>query len=462
MLPESYEPAAQCGNVVAAKQYTRMNQEKIVKQDSLQQIENHLLQLVEEAQLRLIRYPDQRDECRICFSQGKSISELYIRKEDCPMSAFRELAMHYLLKMWAEGMAEQGQSWVPCAALSAHYLRKLPEEIRPYLSFHKEIARLYEQTGDARRAVQHRLQSVVYQLMQKSIDLESVEELSEDALFDLCIYVVCHVAAQGCFGKDNFYDGWQRQQYDLLEYAFSTLQEYSESNTTEFCSLLLFLKGVYLKRTRRFALAEETFLQLLALPEADDDERFFDDEIVFALLGECCLHAGDKVKADAYFHKATSYDPPFEELNEMCMQTVFQACYDEEDQHHLQDAIDVFFGIEEVDDAEEGEEDESEDTEYTFDDWYEDAENGDVVAQLVVGHCYYMGNNVHRSFRLAKEWFSVAAQQGDPVGQCNLAYMYEMGIGTEVNLEEAARWKQKAETNEAEWQCMDLLIGQTA
>ena len=79
-----------------------------------------------------------------------------------------------------------------------------------------------------------------------------------------------------------------------------------------------------------------------------------------------------------------------------------------------------------------------------------DAEEGDSLAQLVVGHLYYMGEYVTRNYRLAREWFYLSALQGNAVAQMNLAYMYAHGYGTEVNEPEAAKWRQKAETNQGE------------
>ena len=87
---------------------------------------------------------------------------------------------------------------------------------------------------------------------------------------------------------------------------------------------------------------------------------------------------------------------------------------------------------------------------YTFDDWYADAEGGDSLAQLVVGHLYYMGGYVTRNYRLAREWFYLSALQGNAVAQMNLAYMYAHGYGTEIDEPEAAKWRQKAETNQGE------------
>ena len=79
-------------------------------------------------------------------------------------------------------------------------------------------------------------------------------------------------------------------------------------------SVILFLKGVYLKRTRRFSAAEKTLLQYLSLPETEDDKRYYKDYFIFALLGECYQHAGEKAKAEECFRKVTNLLPNVETL----------------------------------------------------------------------------------------------------------------------------------------------------
>lgn len=74
---------------------------------------------------------------------------------------------------------------------------------------------------------------------------------------------------------------------------------------------------------------------------------------------------------------------------------------------------------------------------YTFDDWYELAENGDVKAQLIVGHCYFTGTAVTQNYRIAREWFYWAALQGDAISQLNLSFMYRQEYGTNIRM----KWK---------------------
>lgn len=71
-------------------------------------------------------------------------------------------------------------------------------------------------------------------------------------------------------------------------------------------------------------------------------------------------------------------------------------------------------------------------------------------AQLIVGHCYFTGTAVTRNYRIAREWFYLAALQGDAIAQWNLSFMYEHGYGTEINKEEAEKWRWKS-GHEATW-----------
>ena len=101
-------------------------------------------------------------------------------------------------------------------------------------------------------------------------------------------------------------------------------------------------------------------------------------------------------------------------------------------------------------DEEENYDEEPNDQEYTFNDWYELAENGDVKAQLIVGHCYFTGTAVTQNYRIAREWFYLAALQGDAIAQLNLSFMYEHGIGMNIEKEEAEKWRWKS-GHEATW-----------
>lgn len=47
-------------------------------------------------------------------------------------------------------------------------------------------------------------------------------------------------------------------------------------------------------------------------------------------------------------------------------------------------------------------------------------------------------------FKTAVEHFKIAAEQGDPIAQQNLAVMYNNGYGVEKNTELAAQWFERA------------------
>ena len=238
-----------------------------------------------------------------------------------------------------------------------------------------------------------------------------------------------------------------------------------------------FLKGIYLKRTRRFELAETVWKAYFELPHIE--EACFTPSFFYALWGECCLHRMDEAHAKVHFLKVRKEEEPLvweyvqsllnkkeasaEDLNEAYWQIVIDACCQNNvTPQSLKESIDAFFAPPEIEDDEEEEDEEEQDEEvdeedngeeecgYTFDDWYADAEGGDSLAQLVVGHLYYMGGYVTRNYRLAREWFYLSALQGNAVAQMNLAYMYAHGYGTEIDEPEAAKWRQKAETNQGE------------
>ena len=52
-------------------------------------------------------------------------------------------------------------------------------------------------------------------------------------------------------------------------------------------------------------------------------------------------------------------------------------------------------------------------------------------------------------FKTAFRHFKIAAEQGDPIAQQNLAVMYNNGYGTKKNRELAAQWFEKADSGHA-------------
>ena len=101
------------------------------------------------------------------------------------------------------------------------------------------------------------------------------------------------------------------------------------------------------------------------------------------------------------------------------------------------------------------------------------ASKGDVQAQFYLGYMYENGEHVVKDLLSAKkwyrdaaemahvkamirlasllgedpeatEWFRKAAEKGDPDAQAMIAFRYESGTGTEINLDEAVVWYTKA------------------
>lgn len=459
-----------------------MADNKMNKNQAVKEQEACFLQLVEDKQLELIWHPDRREKCEIAFTHGYRAMKVYVYREDCSMSAFREYAMFMLFMFYADCLADGQEDWKPAAAMAVNYLRKLPEETKNRsLEFaYTRIAQWYEASG-VPKAEWYRKQAETSRLYSRDITpwdaVKMMDTMEDDKLFDFCLYILRYIVEPGCFGEDAFYPGWQREQYELIEEVLDKAVEHfadNAENATLNRSFVYFLKGVYLKRTRRFKLAEAVWEAYLALPRIEE-EACFTPSLVHALWGECCLQRVENALAKEHFRLVRKEEDPLvweyvqslmakgdvtaDELNQVLCQAVVDACCQNNvTPQFLKESIDAFFAPPEIEDDEEEEQDEEVDEEdngeeecaYTFDDWYADAEGGDSLAQLVVGHLYYMGEYVTRNYRLAREWFYLSALQGNAVAQMNLAYMYAHGYGTEVDESEATKWRQKAETNQGE------------
>jgi len=70
------------------------------------------------------------------------------------------------------------------------------------------------------------------------------------------------------------------------------------------------------------------------------------------------------------------------------------------------------------------------------------AEQGDSVAQGVLGVVYDSGDCVGRDYAKAAEWFRKAAEQGEENAQLLLGIKYLRGQGVPQDFAEAARWLQ--------------------
>lgn len=62
-----------------------------------------------------------------------------------------------------------------------------------------------------------------------------------------------------------------------------------------------------------------------------------------------------------------------------------------------------------------------------------EAENGNTVAQTLLGMCYLDGVNVEENYPEAFRWLTLAAAKGSPRAKANLGVLYLEGWGTERN-----------------------------
>lgn len=72
------------------------------------------------------------------------------------------------------------------------------------------------------------------------------------------------------------------------------------------------------------------------------------------------------------------------------------------------------------------------------------AEQGNPLAQGMLGNCYATGLGITKDFTKAMYWFRQAAEQGDPMGQFMLGSCYERGVGVNRDFHTAAYWYKKA------------------
>ena len=72
--------------------------------------------------------------------------------------------------------------------------------------------------------------------------------------------------------------------------------------------------------------------------------------------------------------------------------------------------------------------------------WRPLAEQGDVIAQTLLGTMYGLGDGVRQDYAEASKWFGLAAEQGDAVAQYNLGIMYRLGEGVAQDFVMAHMW----------------------
>ena len=60
-----------------------------------------------------------------------------------------------------------------------------------------------------------------------------------------------------------------------------------------------------------------------------------------------------------------------------------------------------------------------------------------------LGYIYNQGIGVDIDYEKARIWYEKAAILGCSDAQCNLGYLYQEGLGIEKNYEEAIKWYEK-------------------
>jgi TPR repeat protein len=72
------------------------------------------------------------------------------------------------------------------------------------------------------------------------------------------------------------------------------------------------------------------------------------------------------------------------------------------------------------------------------------AEEGNIKAQVFLGHCYSQGLGVKQDPKMAFHWYLKAAEQGNDVAQHNVGVAYLDGDGVECDMAKACQWWLKA------------------
>ena len=72
------------------------------------------------------------------------------------------------------------------------------------------------------------------------------------------------------------------------------------------------------------------------------------------------------------------------------------------------------------------------------------AEQGDKYSQHSLGCSYYYGVGVTQDYQEAAKWYRLAAEQGHAVAQDSLGLMYDEGKGVAPDYQEAAKWHRLA------------------
>ena len=414
---EWYRKSAAAGNKDAQEALKRWNdymqKEKPMEfykhiLDILDKQEARLEKLIEEKQIELIHHPERRDKVMIILPiEGPGTSCIYIYKEDTPMSVFREVAQLTFFLYYPYKYPPK-----ECLLKCVKYLRMLPEDIQEiYLyAYHKQAARIYS----GKKADYHLRQAIKYKVddYEEPEEIPTLQELLEKWQKDSNTYLAVLMKILSFIlsdrdkeHPDNFYE-WNRKQYELIEKSLDeaiALYGENESYPSIHRAYFYFCQSIYYRQTCRYTLAEKALQKAKELlPSMKEDEM------------EDFLLENVKDKLDAMDRK-------------------------------VQIAIENFMTNETYDDDEE-----EEDEEYTFDELYELAEEGNADAQFEVALAYEYGNGVTANPRIAFEWMWMAAHNNNLSGMNNLGSYYSNGIGVEQNDVEAFKWyKLAAEEGDA-------------
>ena len=84
------------------------------------------------------------------------------------------------------------------------------------------------------------------------------------------------------------------------------------------------------------------------------------------------------------------------------------------------------------------------DKEKEFEEYKTKAEQGDSLAMLVVGLCYYLGRGVDKDFKQAFKWYQKPAEAGNPEAMFYVGNSYKLGRGVNKDFKQAFKWYKKS------------------
>jgi hypothetical protein len=73
-----------------------------------------------------------------------------------------------------------------------------------------------------------------------------------------------------------------------------------------------------------------------------------------------------------------------------------------------------------------------------------EAQDGNPVAQSILGSMYWEGDGVPKSYQQGAFWFQEAAKRGDAFGQYSIGYGYEFGLGVPKDYSKAFTWYSRS------------------